>query len=133
MQKALKNTPTFDPETLRGSLDAWKSTGGANASRRAVVEWSTFAGPNVFVYPAGSRAQGVRLVDGGDATGNDERWADFIEFEYLPPVVEALRQGGFTPDVLCVDLRPLVVQRARRRQIEAAARAKAGATGAPAH
>ena len=130
MQKALKNTPEFDAEAFRSRLDAWKSTG---AARRVVVEWSTGTGPNVFVYPAGSRAQGVRLLGGGDATGNDERWADFIEFEYLPPVVEALRQGGFTPDVLCVDLRPLVVQRARRRQIEAAARAKAGATGAPAH
>jgi hypothetical protein len=122
MQKALKDTPTFDPETLRGPLDAWKSSGAP----RVFVEWSTFAGPNVFVYPAGDRGRGVRLVDGGDATGNDERWADFLEFEYLPPVTEELERAGFTPDVRCVDLRPLVVQRARRRQIEAAARAKAG-------
>lgn len=128
MLKALKNTPTFDPEALRGPSDAWKSTAGGSggAPRRVFVEWSTSAGPNVFVYPAGSRAQGVRLVDGGDATGNDERWADYIEFEYLPPVVEALTREGFIPDVRCVDLRPLVVQRARRRQIEAAARAKSG-------
>ena len=123
MQKALKNTPTFDPQAIRVQLDAWKSVG----SPRVLVEWSTFAGPNVFVYPAGDRSRGVRLVEGGDATGNDERWADFLEFDYLPPVVETLERAGFTPDVRCVDLRPLVVQRARRRQIEAAARAKAGA------
>ena len=124
MQKALKNTPEFDAQAFRSHLDAWKSTG---ASRRVIVEWSTGAGPNVFAYPAGNRAGGVRLVGGGDATGSDERWADFLEFEYLPPVAETLGRDGFAPEILCVDLRPLVVQRARRRQIDAAARAKAGA------
>jgi hypothetical protein len=123
MQKSLKNTPVFDAEALRRQTEGWKSGG---TPQRVFVEWSTSGGPNVFVYPMGDRARGVRLVEGGEATGNDERWADFLEFEYLPPVIEALERDGFVPDVRCVDLRPLVVQRARRRQIEAAARAKGG-------
>jgi hypothetical protein len=123
MEKALKNTPVLDPDAFRQRVSAWKSVG---ASRRVIVEWSTGTGPSVFVCPAGSRNLGFALVEGGNATGSDERWADFLEFTYLPQVADALRAEGYDAEVLCVDLRPLVVQRARRRQIEAAARAKAG-------
>ncbi len=122
MEKALRNTPTFDEKAFRDRVRAWKRSGGG---QRVVIEWSTGTGPNVFVCPAGDRAAGVRLIDDVEITTNDERWADFLEFEYVPRVAEALRREDFLPDVICVDLRPLVVQRARRRQIEAAAKAKA--------
>jgi hypothetical protein len=123
MEKPLRNTPNFDEKAFRDQVQAWKRSG---AGQRVIVEWSTGTGPSVFVYPAGNRAAGVRMIEDVEITTSDERWADFLEFEYVPKIAQALRQEDLGPDVICVDLRPLVVQRARRRQIEAAAKAKTG-------
>lgn len=123
MEKPLKNTPVFQEKEFRTRIGGWKQ---GEPGRRVIVEWSTGTGPNVFVYPAGERAFGIRLIDGVEAAANDERWADFIEFQFLPPVIAVLESENFRPEMICVDLSPLIVQRARRRQIEAAARAKSG-------
>ena len=121
MEKPLKNTPVFDDGEFRPRSREWP------ARSRIIIEWSTGTGPHCYVYPAGNRSAGVVMTRNTGETGNDERWADFLEFELVPRIVESLERDDFRPDVICVDLRPLQVQRARRRQIEAAARAKAGA------
>jgi hypothetical protein len=123
MLKPLRNTPEFDETSFRKQVQAWKRAGLQDGGR-VVVEWSTGAGPHCYAFPAGNRASGVLLTDAVQGMAHDERWADFLEFEFVPRVVEALRQEATTPQVICVDLRPLRVQRARRREIEAAARAK---------
>lgn len=121
MEKPLQNTPAFDAARFQEQTQGWPR------GHRTILEWSTGAGAHCFVYPAGDRAAGILLTHAVEAATHDERWADFLEFEFIPKVVQALQESGLTPEVVCVDLRPLVVQRARRRTIEAAARAKAGA------
>lgn len=123
MEKALHNTPTFDPARFKKDSQRWKRGDG---ERRVVIEWGVGTKPRVFVFPAGERASGAHLLDPIEPTENDERWADFLEFEFVPQVASALRDEGWQPQIVCVDLRPLVVQRERRRKIEAAAKAKQG-------
>jgi|GEM_PF-654830 hypothetical protein len=130
MQKALRNQPTFEPGRFSERVAPWKSLSGGPGSNRVVVEWSVGKGPSVFVYPAARRAEGFDLLEGLGAHQSDERWADFLEFEYVPQVVEALKSGGHNPQVICVDLRPVQTMRARRRALEAAAREKAGGVAA---
>ena len=123
MEKPLRNKPTFDADVFHTRTEHWPR--GA----RVLIEWSTMTGPNCYVYPAGERAKGIKLTNDVGAVASDERWADFLEFEFIPPVADALSRDGFRPEVICVDLRPLRVQRARRREIEAAGHAKSGSTG----
>ncbi len=125
MLKPLTGLPTLDADDLRSKASAWKSIQGPPGSDRVVIEWSVMRGPNVFVYPAAKRGAGFELVTKASST-SDERWADFLEEEFVPQVARALEQGGHRAQVICVDLRPLQIQRARRRTIEAAARVKSG-------
>ena len=127
MEKPLKNVPVFNESEFRErARTAWTKT-GAERGQRVVVEWSTGNGPNCYVYPAGDRMAGILLTEGVLPVTNDERWADFLEFDFVPRVTQALEEEGYRPDVICVDLSPLRTQRARRRAIEAAAKAKSGA------
>lgn len=134
MNKPLNNLPVFDETDFRAKTADWK----AYASRlgfRVCVEWNTVssAGPQVFVYPSGERAKGFPAFARQPLDTLDERWADYLELEYIPQIVRALEADGYPVDVMCVDLRPLQVQRARRRALEAAAQAKAGVPAAAAH
>jgi len=135
MHKALKDLPLFDPAAFREQTADWKQI-AANATpggQRVVVEWSTGRGPNCFVYPATERSAGIHLCKANSHGASDERYADFLEFEFVPRIVESLASDGHKPQVICVDLRPLQVQRTRRRAIEAVAEAKSGAAATAAH
>lgn len=127
MHKPLANLPVFNAADFRTRTAAWKGLPTAPGQDRVVIEWSTGTGPRCFAYPAADRARGVNLLEGAVQTQSDERWADFLEYELVPKIVAAVEsEGGHRPQVICVDLRPLQVQRARRRTIEAAAKAKSG-------
>lgn len=129
MLKALNNVPTFEEGLFRRRSAGWKALLGAGPGlNRVVVEWGVIKGPSVFVYPAADRTKGVNLTEGFHRTQSDERWADFLEYDYVPRVVNFLKAEGFPVQVNCVDLRPVQTQRARRRAIEAAAHAKSGHT-----
>ena len=131
MHKALHNLPVFDRESFTQTAENWKKAlkGAAPGGNRVIVEWSTSRGPSCFVYPAAHRANGVNLTAGVPHTQSDERWADFLEHEFIPPVVAALEDEGFPlVQVNCVDLRPVQTMRARRRAVEAVAQARTGET-----
>lgn len=132
MHKPLKDLPTFHAEEFASKTAGWKQLLGnaGPGGKRVVVEWSTGRGPNCFVYPATQRAAGFNLVEFKNHSDNDERYADYLEFDLIPQAVEALKGQGLTPQVICVDLRPLQVQRARRRALAAAAHAKTGTAAA---
>lgn len=134
MHKALSHLPTLDTSALQAKAAAWQpllaSGPGLN---RVVVEWSVGKGPSCFVYPAADRAQGVNLTSGVVGTQSDERYADFLEYDFVPKVVATLQQSGVPVQVNCVDLRPVQTQRARRHVIEAASKAKLGDTQAASH
>jgi hypothetical protein len=128
MHRPLRNLPTFDPaEFRRDTNQKWGSL-GLPAGQRVIIEWLTGenTGPHVYVFPAGNRTAGITTLQRYSFGSVDERWADFLEFEYIPQVARELEAQGYRPDVICADLRPVQVQRARRRQIEAAASAKSG-------
>lgn len=127
MLKPLANLPVLDSAELRQTAGEWKGLPGPPGSDRLVVEWGVMRGPNVFVFPAAKRSAGVHLVQRASST-SDERWADHLEFTFVPQVVAALEADGHRVQVNCVDLRPLQIQRARRRTIEAAAHARTGHT-----
>lgn len=127
MLKALQNVPTLDAPALLRRVAAWKPLFEAGPGlNRIVVEWSVIKGPNCFVYPAADRTKGVNLTEGFGGVQSDERWADFLEFHFVPEVVDALKNAPAPVQVICVDLRPIQIQRARRRALEAAAHAKTG-------
>jgi hypothetical protein len=128
MHKALSDLPVFDPATFRGRTADWKKIiqAAATGGNRVVIEWGIMRGPNCFVYPATRRGLGINLMAAVPHNESDERWADYLEFEYLPQVLKALQDDGLNPQVICVDLRPIQIQRGRRRAIEVAARAKSG-------
>lgn len=130
MHKSLTNLPVFDAAAFSKQSLGWKKlmAGGTPGSDRVVVEWSVGRGPSCFVYPAGKRDLGVNLTANTTHTQSDERWADFLEFEFVPQVVAELEREKYRPQVICADLRPVQIQRARRRTLEAAARAKTGDT-----
>lgn len=132
MHGALHNLPVFDAEAFKAKAADWKRTVGSAGpgGNRIVIEWGVGRGPNCFVYPATKRSQGISLVAADSRGQSDERYADFLEWEYVPQVVAALKADGLNPQVICVDLRPLQIQRERRRAIDAKAREK---TGAAAH
>ena len=85
---------------------------------RVVVEWCVTYGPKVFVYPAVKRILGFDTCEGfGDGT-SDERWADLLEFDYVPQVVKALEGAGYRVQTICADQRPIQTMRQRRRDTE---------------
>lgn len=128
MHTALKNSPVFDASDFRGRTADWKKMLDAApiGQKRVVVEWGVGKGPNCFVYPAPRRALGVHLAQGGTQSGSDERWADFLEFEFVPQIVAMLGEDGLNPQLVCVDQRPIQIMRQRRREQEAFAHARAG-------
>ena len=127
MLKALHEVPTLDERTLRRRVATWKPILAAGpGANRIVVEWSVVRGPNCFVFPAADRSKGINVTQGFAGTQSDERWADFLEFTFVPQVVQSLNPEGVPIQVNCVDLRPVQTQRARRRATDAAAHAKTG-------
>ncbi|MDX1932376.1 MAG: hypothetical protein SFU56_07210 [Capsulimonadales bacterium] len=128
MLKPLANKPAFDPIAFRGRTADWRRI-VANAPvgmNRVVVEWNVGRGPSCFVYPASRRALGFDLCEDGIDRASDERWADFLEFEFVPQVEATLAGDGLRPQVICTDQRPVQVMRQRRRNLAAAGEAKAG-------
>ena len=131
MHTALKNLPVFDAAAFRGRAADWKKIleAAGVGQKRTVIEWGVGRGPNVFVYPAPRRALGCHLAQGGTQTGSDERWADFLEFEFVPQIVATLKEDGLNPQVICADQRPITIMRERRRAQEAVAHARTGGAG----
>jgi hypothetical protein len=128
MHKPLSNFPVLDTPGFTARLAEWqpilaKAQSGMN---RVVIEWDVIQGPRCFVYPAGQRALGVDLCADGVTRKSDERWADFLEYQFVPSVADAVTHHGLNPQVICVDLRPVQIQRQRRRALEATAHAKTG-------
>jgi hypothetical protein len=134
MHKALHHLPVVDVEALRNKAASWQSllTSGPGLNR-VIVEWSVGKGPSCFVYPAADRSQGISLTAGIVGTQSDERYADYLEYEFVPKVVSTLEQAGVPVQVNCVDLRPVQTQRARRRVLEAAAKVKVGDSQTASH
>jgi hypothetical protein len=134
MHKALHHLPAVNVEALRSKAAAWQPllTLGPGLNR-VIVEWSVGKGPSCFVYPAADRSQGVSLTAGIVGTQSDERYADYLEYEFVPKVIATLEQAGVPVQVNCVDLRPVQTQRARRRAIEAAAKVKVGDSQTTSH
>ena len=132
MHKTLSDLPVFDADRFTAKTADWKKivARAKPGGGRILVEWSVGRGPNCFIYPACDRASGISLTQDTPHTQSDERWADFLEDEFLPKVVAALKAEGFAPTVVCADLRPVQVMRARRRALETAARLKTGASSA---
>ncbi|WP_309706961.1 hypothetical protein [Armatimonas sp.] len=118
MHKALTNKPVFDSEKALWRMREWKSLPASVGMDRIVVEWCVTYGPKVFVYPAVKRILGFDTCEGyGDGT-SDERWADLLEFEYVPQVVKALEGAGYRVQTICADQRPIQTMRQRRRDTE---------------
>ena len=127
MHKALTGLPTLDPDSFAWRVRDWRPLMAGPGNDRVVVEWCVTSGPKVFVYPAARRAAGFDLAEGASRTHSDERWADFLEFTFVPQVVAALQEAGYKPQVVCADQRPVQTMRQRRREIEARSREKTGA------
>ena len=124
--KPLQNLPVFDASVFASLVVPWKARKSAvPGSDRIVVEWGVQKAASVFVYPAGDRGVGVQLVETRPGQ-SDERWADFLEYQFVPQVVQATTENGLRPQVICVDLRPIQIQRERRRQLERIAHEKTG-------
>ena len=115
MHAPLRNQPTFAPESFAARIAAWRKLPTTPGQDRVVIEWGIGQGPKVIVFPAASRAAGFSLLAGTTGAANDERWADFLETEFLPQVVKAVEGAGQTPQVICVDQRPIQAMRVRRR------------------
>lgn len=116
MHKALTNKPVLEVEKLLWRVREWKTLPAPPGMDRFVVEWCVTYGPKVYLYPAAKRLIGFNLCEGfGDGT-SDERWADFLEFEYVPQVVKALEGAGYRVQVICADQRPIQSMRQRRRE-----------------
>jgi hypothetical protein len=128
MLKALHHVPELDESALRSQAAGWKGAlqSAAIGARRIVIEWSVVRGPSCLVYPAWNRALGRNLTLGFDGRQSDERWADFLEFDFVPRAVRVLKEEGLPVQAICVDLRPVQVQRARRRVLQAAALSRTG-------
>ena len=131
MHKALTNKPVFEVEKTLWRIREWKTLPAPPGMDRIVVEWCVTYGPKVFVYPAVKRLIGYDLCEGsGDGT-SDERWADFLEHEYVPRVASALEAAGYRVQVICADQRPLQTMRQRRREQETLAAARGSHHGHP--
>ena len=118
MHKALTNKPVFDSEKTLWRMREWKSLPAPVGMDRIVVEWCVTYGPKVFIYHPVKRILGFDTCEGyGDGT-SDERWADLLEFEYVPQVVKALEGAGYRVQTICADQRPVQAMRQRRRDTE---------------
>jgi hypothetical protein len=117
MQKALANKPTIDTHAVVKAVGHWKLLPTGPGQDRTVIEWGVGKGPNVYVFPAASRAEGLNLVQ-IKTSGSDERWADFLEHEFVPELEQLLSGLGLSPQVICVDQRPILIMRERRRALE---------------
>lgn len=128
MHKPLSNLPVLDTEAFAADCAAWKGVVARALAGmgRIVIEWNVIKGPAVFVYPASDRRQGKELITDEVKRPSDERYADYLEYDYVPRVVEAVKAAGLTPQVICTDLRPVQTQRVRRRAITAAAHERSG-------
>lgn len=131
MQKRLQNLPAFSRQNFEKIAGGWRGLSSGPGSDRTVIEWSIGGGPRCFVYPASNRAAGKNLIEGIAAHTTDERYADWLEYEYVPQVVDALKAMGQNPQVICADLRPIQIQRARLRAQAAASLTKVAMGGAP--
>ncbi len=129
MEKRLQNLPRFDPDAFEKLAKDWHGLSGVPGSDRAVIEWSIGTGARCFVYPAAKRAAGENLLASLDANDTDERYADWLEFDFVPRVVNAASRMGLHPQVICADLRPVQIQRARRRALASSALAKVATGG----
>jgi hypothetical protein len=126
MHKALSNKPGVEAEKMLWRLRDWKELLLGPGNDRIVVEWCVTAGPKVFVYPPARRSVGFDLCAGSGDGNSDERWADFLEFEFVPGVEKALAEAGYKPQVICADQRPIQAMRQRRRATEALAAERSG-------
>jgi hypothetical protein len=115
MQKALSSLPTFDPVDFGARTALWRQFAGGPGSDRIVIEWGIGTAPYCFIYPAARRTAGFNLLETRSDSPNDERWADFLEFEFVPKIVAAIAGSGRRAQVICADQRPIQVMRARRR------------------
>jgi hypothetical protein len=129
MEKPLQNLPAFDRAAFEKLTSGWKGMSSGPGSERVVIEWLTQTGPRCFVYPAAKRVAGDNLLASIGANDTGERYADWLEFDYVPQVVEAARALGLNPQVICADLRPVQIQRARRRALASSALAKVAMGG----
>jgi hypothetical protein len=128
MHKPLAPLPVFEEAALVAKADGWKSAlkSAKPGHGKIVVEWTIMHGPSCLVFPMGLRHLAVDLTDDGQSRKNDERWADFLEFTFVPQVTAALEKAGLPYMVICTDQRPIQVMRERRRAIAKAAEAKTG-------
>ena len=118
MHKALSNKPVFDSEKALWRMREWKALPAPVGMNRVVVEWCVTYGPKVFIYPAFKRIIGFDTCEGSGDSTSDERWADLLEFEYVPQVVKALEGAGYRVQTICADQRPIQTMRQRRRDTE---------------
>jgi hypothetical protein len=131
MHKALTNLPVLDETAFAAKIEGWKRTiqTAKPGYGKVVVEWNVAKGPTCLVFPMGLRHLAVNLSENanrGQGGQSDERWADFLEFEFVPKVVTALQTAGVAYQVICTDQRPIQVMRQKRRALEHAAAEKSG-------
>ena len=126
MRKELSGTPTLEPDAFLWRIRDWKSLLAGPGNNRIVVEWCVTNGPKCFVYPAAQRSAGFDLCAEAPHDTSDERWADWLEYHFVPGVAETLQSGGFPAQIICSDQRPVQVMRERRRQMESYAHQRAG-------
>lgn len=128
MLKPLAPLPGFDEAALLAKAEGWKSVlkSAKPGYGKIVVEWNVTQGPNCLVFPMGLRHLGADLIADGANRTSDERWADYLEYEFVPKVTAALQTAGVPFIVTCTDQRPVQVMRERRRAIAKAAEAKTG-------
>ncbi|MEI6431338.1 MAG: hypothetical protein WCP07_04070 [bacterium] len=128
MHSSLKNVPVFDAPDFRGRTADWKKIvdTASTGQKRTVIEWGVAKGPLCLAYPASRRDLAIQIVGSRTLTGSDERWADYLEFEYVPQVVAALTADNLNPQVICIDQRPIQIMRERRRELESFAHSRAG-------
>ncbi len=133
MEKRLQNLPRFDRGAFEKLTSGWRDLSSGPGSDRTVIEWSVMTGARCFVYPAAKRAAGENLLANLGANDTNEKYADWLEFDYVPQVVDAVKALGLNPQVICADLRPVQIQRARRRALAASALAKVAMGGSVPH
>lgn len=126
MRKALSQTPSFDPDAFLWRIRDWKALLAGPGNNRVVVEWCVTNGPKCFVYPAAQRPAGFDICADAPHDTSDERWADWLEFQFVPQVVSTLEGDGFPVQVICADQRPVQIMRQRRRNLEQIAHERTG-------
>ncbi|MDR3707215.1 MAG: hypothetical protein P4L33_02865 [Capsulimonadaceae bacterium] len=123
MENKLLHEPEFDFDDYRAKLGEWKTAG----AQKVAIDWSTGSGPSVVYAPSTDRSLATTWSASVSLTHYSELYADFIEYTLAPRLVEMAQGSGLTPLVRCVDQQPVLVQRQRRREIEAAEHALANA------